>query len=108
VSHPHPQGWSVNLEKDLGLARDTLQAAFFAPHFNDVVHGRATLRERLGPVLQEIAPHLSCDQLIEYFFMDDKIENVEAARKRQWHAAVWTGQNTLEELLKNAAQSARP
>jgi putative hydrolase of the HAD superfamily len=182
VVHPHPQGWSVNLERDLGLARDTLQSAFFKPHFNEVVHGRATLRERLGPVLQEIAPHLTCDRLIEYwfandahlnvdllqqlsrarlgglklhlatvqeheradflwrnlglqeqfdaihyaadigwvktepeffaeveqrsgfaadeiFFIDDRIDNVEAARRRRWRAAVWTGENTLDELI---------
>jgi putative hydrolase of the HAD superfamily len=189
VVHPHPQGWSVNLERDLGLPRNILQAAFFEPHFNDVVHGRAALRERLGPVLREIAPHLTCDGLIDYwfasdsnlnldllqqlgrarrhglklhlaavqeheradflwrklglkeqfdaihyaadlgwakpapqffaaveqrsgfapneiFFIDDKIVNVEAARNRRWHAAVWTGKNTLEELLGNAAHSA--
>ena len=188
VVHPHPQGWSVNLERDLGLARSTLQAAFFEPHFNDVVHGRAALREPLGPVLREIAPHLTCDQLIEYwfagdsnlnldllqqlgrarrrglklhlatvqeheranflwrklglreqfdaihyaadlgwakpapqffaeverrsgfapneiFFIDDKIDNVEAAHNRRWRAALWTGKSTLEELLESAAQS---
>lgn len=55
VVHPHPHGWSANLENDLGLARDTLQTAFFEPHFHEVVHGRAPLRDRLGPVLQEIA-----------------------------------------------------
>jgi putative hydrolase of the HAD superfamily len=188
VVHPHPQGWSANLERDLGLARNTLQAAFFEPHFNDVIHGRAGLRERLGPVLQEIAPHLTCDRLIEYwfagdsnlnldllqqlgrarrrglklhlatvqeheradflwrkmglkeqfdaihyaadlgwakpapqffaeverrsgfalheiFFIDDKIDNVEAALKCRWHAALWTGKSTLEALLESAAQS---
>jgi putative hydrolase of the HAD superfamily len=187
VIHPHPQGWSVHLERDLGLARDALQDAFFKPHFSEVVHGRAALRERLGPVLREIAPQLTCDRLIEYwfandahlnidllqqpgrarrrglklhlatvqeheradflwrklglreqfdaihyaadigwakpapeffarieqrsgfapneiFFIDDKIENVEAARSRGWRAAVWTGANTLDELLENAAQ----
>ena len=190
VVHPHPRGWSVNLERDLGLNRNALQAAFFEPHFNDVVHGRAALRERLGPVLQEIAPHLTCDRLIDYwfahdssmnldlleqlgrarrhglklhlatvqeheradffwrklklkdhfnaihyaadlgwakpapqffaaverrsgfapndiFFIDDKIANIEAAHNHRWHAAVWTGNNTLEELLENAGQSSR-
>ncbi len=188
VVHPRPQGWSVNLERDLGLARDTLQDAFFKQHFSEVIHGRAALRERLEPVLREIAPHLTCDQLIEYwfandahlnapllqqlgrarrrglrlhlatvqeheradflwrtlglreqfdaihyaadlgwakpapeffaeieqrsgfapneiFFIDDKIDNVAAARSRNWHAAVWTGENTLDELLENAIRS---
>ena len=188
VVHPNPLGWSADLEKDLGLSSETLHAAFFKPYFDEIVHGRAALRERLTPVLREIAPHLACDQLIEYwfrndahlntdlleqlgrlrqcglklhlatvqeheradflwrklglsehfdaihsaadlgwakpapeffaeverrsgfapdeiFFIDDKIENVEAARSSGWYAAVWTGENTLDELLKNAAQS---
>ena len=60
VVMPDRHGWSVNLDRDLGLSRDTLQAEFFAPHFHDVVHGRARLRDRLGPVLLEHAPHLNC------------------------------------------------
>jgi putative hydrolase of the HAD superfamily len=188
VVHPHPQGWSVNLEKDLGFSRDTLQAEFFRPHFGEIIHGRAALRERLAPVLQRIAPHVTCDQLIEYwfandahlnialleqlgrarrgglklhlatvqeheradflwrklglknhfdaihyaadlgwakpapeyfaevekrsgfaaneiFFIDDRIDNVEAARRRGWRAAIWTGEKTLDELLADDAQS---
>jgi len=184
VVHPDAKGWSVHLERDLGFSYDTLYDSFFKPHFGDVVVGRAALRERLGPVLQEIAPHITCDQLIDYwfsndahlnigllqqlddarrrglklqlatvqeheradfiwrrlglrerfdamhyaadlgwakpapeffaeierrsgfapgeiFFIDDKIENVAAARRCGWGAAVWTGQNTLDELLEN-------
>ena len=69
--HPEPQGWSVHLERDLGLASSTLQAAFFERHWDDVVHGRAPLRERLAPVLEEIAPHLGCDELVSYWFEND-------------------------------------
>lgn len=71
VSHPHPDGWAANLEADLGLSKQRLQEAFFKPHFGDVVQGRAALRERLAPVLDEIAPHLTCDQLIDYWFAQD-------------------------------------
>jgi putative hydrolase of the HAD superfamily len=71
VTHPDPRGWSANLQRDLGLDRGRLQAAFFRPHFADVVHGRAALRARLGPVLSEIAPHLTCGQLIDYWFAND-------------------------------------
>ena len=35
------------------------------------IHGRAALRERLAPVLEEIAPHLTCDQLCAYWFEND-------------------------------------
>ena len=173
------------MDRDLGLSRDTLQAEFFAPHFHDVVHGRARLRDRLGPVLLEHAPHLNCGRLIEYwfthdaqldlsllaqldslrqrglqlhlatvqeheraeflwqqlglrerfdamhyaadigwakpaaeffkavetrsgfsseeiFFIDDKVDNVEAARRCGWRAAVWTGESTVEQLLQDA------
>jgi putative hydrolase of the HAD superfamily len=77
VIPPHPRGWSANLERNLGLSRDILQAAFFRPHSNDVVHGRAALRERLAPVLREIAPHLACDQLIEYWLANDSNLNTD-------------------------------
>ena len=69
--HPDPKGWSVNLERDLGLSADRLQQAFFKPHFGDIVHGRAGLHERLAPVLAEIAPHLSVETLTAYWFEQD-------------------------------------
>ena len=185
VVHPHPLGWSVNLERDLGLAREILQSAFFEPLFMDVLLGRLALRDSLAPVLQQIAPHLTCDQLIQYwfehdsnlnhdllrqlggvrlrglklhlatvqeherahflwhklglkglfdamhyaadigwakptpaffaeaerrsgfrpdeiFFIDDKIENIEAGRNRGWLAEVWTGDQQLDDLLAAA------
>ena len=71
VVHPDPKGWSANLERDLGLAPATLQAAFFKPHFGDIIHGRAGLHDRLAPVLMEIAPKLSSDELVRYWFEHD-------------------------------------
>jgi putative hydrolase of the HAD superfamily len=71
IVHPDARGWSANLERDLGMPAATLQAAFFKPHWEDVVHGRATLRERLAPVLRETAPHLTCEALIDYWFAND-------------------------------------
>ena len=68
---PPDGGWSVDLKKDCGLSAETLQADFFAHHWDDVIHGRASLRERLEPVLHEIAPHLTCDALIDYWFTHD-------------------------------------
>lgn len=73
VNHPHPKGWSANLEADLGLRADVLQAAFFQQHFDDIVRGRAALRARLAPVLAEIAPNLTCDQLCDYWFEPDSV-----------------------------------
>ena len=71
VVHPDPAGWSTNLKRDLGLAIELLQEKFFTPNFHDIVHGRAALRERLAPVLADIAPHLTCDQLCAYWFEND-------------------------------------
>jgi len=71
VVHPHPQGWSVRMEQDIGLSPTLLQSAFFAPHWDDIIHGRASLRVRLAPVLAEIAPGLSCEKLVAYWFAQD-------------------------------------
>lgn len=56
IVHPDPAGWSVHLERDLGLPIALLQEAFFKPHWPDIMLGRAALRERLAPVLERIAP----------------------------------------------------
>jgi putative hydrolase of the HAD superfamily len=71
LAHPDPGGWAVNLERDLGLPIETLQAKFFQPHFQDVLLGRAALHERLGPVLREIAPNLTSQALTAYWFAQD-------------------------------------
>lgn len=71
VRHPDPSGWSARIEDDLGVPRRALQTRFFKPWWDDVVHGRTTLRDRLTPALAEIAPHVSCDQLISYWFAGD-------------------------------------
>ena len=69
--HPDARGWSVNLERDLGIPVSALQSAFFAQHWGDVVHGRASLRDRLAPVLEDRWPHVTCDALIDYWFSND-------------------------------------
>lgn len=71
IRHPDPAGWSVHLERDLGISFAALQQAFFAPHWADVVHGRAALRARLTPVLADIAPSVTCDALVDYWFVND-------------------------------------
>jgi putative hydrolase of the HAD superfamily len=71
IKHPDAMGWSVNLERDLGISPAVLQAAFFEPHWDDVVHGRAALRERLTPALAHAAPTVTCDSLIDYWFSND-------------------------------------
>lgn len=72
---PRPGGWAVDLERDLGISSETLQAHFFKPHWNDVVLGRAGLHERLAPVLAEHAPHLTSRRLAAYWFEKDARQN---------------------------------
>ncbi len=70
--HPHGGGhWSDRLEADLGLSRADLDRAFFAPHWQDVMLGRADLFDRLAPALAQIAPHLSPQTLVDYWFAAD-------------------------------------
>lgn len=71
VRPSNPLGWSADIERDLGIPPAELQARFFRPHWDDVVHGRAPLRQRLALALAEIAPGVSCDRLIRYWFEAD-------------------------------------
>ena len=71
IRHPDPRGWARHLERDLGLSPEALQTAFFQQHWQDIVLGRAGLRERLAPVLAQIASHLGPDQLVRYWFEND-------------------------------------
>ena len=68
---PRSGGWAANLEADLGLSPTVLQTHFFAPHWTDIVLGRAGLHERLTPVLARIAPHLTSERLVAYWFERD-------------------------------------
>lgn len=63
--------WSSKLEADLGLDPALLQREFFAVHWEAIVRGQAGLRERLAPVLARIAPGVSTDRLVEYWFAAD-------------------------------------
>lgn len=71
IVHPHAQGWSANLEHDLGVSPAALQEVFFKPHWDDVVNGRAILRDRLAPALAAVAPTVPYDELIDYWFSND-------------------------------------
>lgn len=71
VRHPNPLGWSANIQSDLGISPEALQTRFFRRDWDDVVHGRAALRDRLADALLEIAPHVSCDQMTSYWFEND-------------------------------------
>lgn len=68
--------WSTDLEADLGLAREVLQREFFKPFWSTIVVGRGGLREHLEPVLQRIAPQVTFDTFISYWFENDALVNL--------------------------------
>ncbi|MGO7987517.1 HAD family hydrolase [Rhizobium leguminosarum] len=59
------------LERDLGLRVELLQQEFFQTHWRDIIIGREALEPRLAGVLAKIAPHLSAETLIDYWFEND-------------------------------------
>ena len=63
--------WTSTIEHDLGVSVEMLQREFFAPYWGDIVIGQADLIDHLKPVLAKIAPHLSCDDFIAYWFSND-------------------------------------
>jgi putative hydrolase of the HAD superfamily len=78
--------WDTFLEADLGLASESLQEHFFRPYWDDIVTGRAGLMEGLTTALQVIAPHISPDTFVSYWFakdsrvVDSVLEDLEVLR----------------------------
>jgi putative hydrolase of the HAD superfamily len=71
VTSPNGKLWNWNVQADLGLDPGLFAERFFAPHWPDILLGRADLHERLAPVLAEIAPHLTSQQVADYWFAKD-------------------------------------
>ncbi|MGO6943055.1 HAD-IA family hydrolase [Rhizobium johnstonii] len=69
--------WASALEEDLGFSVAALQREFFIPHWNEIIVGRGSLAEYLKPALAKIAPHLSSDDFIAYWFENDARLNIE-------------------------------
>lgn len=69
--------WAIALEDDLGVSVADLQREFFIPYWNEIVIGRWGLADYLKPALAKIAPHLSCDDFMAYWFENDARLNVE-------------------------------
>lgn len=63
--------WDHDLKRDLGIDPADLQAAFFKPHWPDVVNGRADLFDRLRPALANVAPNVTAEALADYWFKWD-------------------------------------
>lgn len=77
--------WSTDLEADLGLSPSLLQDRFFTPYWNEIVTGKLDLLSALKPVLSELAPHLSSDDFIIYWFKNDARLNAELIQSLKFY-----------------------
>ena len=59
------------LERDLGLSPELLREEFFKPHWGEIIVGREPLMPRLEKVLSRIAPDVSAEALVDYWFEND-------------------------------------
>lgn len=72
VRHLKPgHRWDADLETDLGVRPADLQRAFFEPHFKSIVRGLEPIEPRLTQALQEIAPYVTAQGLMAYWFAKD-------------------------------------
>lgn len=68
------RAWNHDLFQDLGIRTEDLVSAFFLSEWEDIVVGRKALVPSLTPVLAHIAPHVSVEAFIDYWFrMDSRI-----------------------------------
>jgi putative hydrolase of the HAD superfamily len=65
------RSWQTSLEEDFGFASEALHEDLFAPHWEDIVLGRAGLMEALMGALQTIAPHVTPAEFVSYWFERD-------------------------------------
>jgi len=63
--------WHTSVEQDLGFTPEALHEQFFAPHWDDIVLGRAGLMDHLTTALQQIAPHVTPAAFVSYWFQKD-------------------------------------
>lgn len=67
--------WHRKMELELGIPPERLHSAFFRPLWKRIVLGEMPLRETLAEVLLEIAPEVSAETLIDYWFSRDAERN---------------------------------
>jgi len=78
----------TDLEADLGISLEALQSGFFRPRWSAIVTGEKPLVPELTEALQAIAPHVSAQVLIDYWFKNDsRIDTAVLDAMRQLRAA---------------------
>lgn len=61
----------TDIEADLGMSLETLQREFFSPRWPAIVTGKKPLLPELAEVLALVAPNVSAEALIDYWFEND-------------------------------------
>jgi putative hydrolase of the HAD superfamily len=65
------QTWATDIQRDLGIVPERLHALFFVPHWDDIVTGRQKLSDVLETCLPELAPSLTVQEFVDYWFEKD-------------------------------------
>lgn len=65
--------WATFLEADLGVSPALLQQEFFTPYWEAIVTGQLDLYQPLARALARIAPGVSADAFITYWFENDAL-----------------------------------
>ncbi len=66
--------WDSSLADDLGLSSETLGRDFFQADWKEIVVGKKELLPTLDLVLKRIAPNISAEELVTYWFeMDSRV-----------------------------------
>jgi len=66
--------WDSGLANDLGLTSEALVQNFFQAEWREIVVGRKALLPTLESVLKRIAPNISAEELVAYWFeMDSRV-----------------------------------
>lgn len=72
VRHQKPgHRWDADLEADLGVKPSDLQRVFFEPHFKAIARGLEPIEPRLTQALAQIAPTVTTEALMAYWFEKD-------------------------------------
>ena len=63
--------WHTSLQQDFGFSSAALHEHFFTPYWQNIVLGRSGLMDDLATALKKIAPHLSAETFVAYWFEKD-------------------------------------
>ena len=85
LGHPDGGRWDRNLERDLGIAPESLQEKFFRRHWHGIATGAADMLPVLESIWHELACSASPRAFVEYWFAcDSKLNDKLLAEIDAW------------------------